>query len=134
TLRAHTIEPQNSFNLSVDINPEEFEDKLTKTDADGNKMAVEVADGAYEYADKLIWKKDEHVYQLDGGRSVASTVKENEIHPEEDRLLFYENLVPTSNELKTYDEFYQNIKIPTQLPEDFTLYRVSLIYDQPQGF
>src|SRR5699024_9525709 len=98
TLRAHTIEPENSLNLSVDINPEDFEDKITKTDADGNKMAVEVADGAYEYAEKLIWEKDGHVYQLDGGRSVISTAKENEIHPEEDRLLFYENLVPTSDE------------------------------------
>src|SRR5699024_9280273 len=58
TFRAHTIEPENSFNLSVDINPEDFEDKLTQTDADGEKMAVEVADGAYEYAEKLIWKKD----------------------------------------------------------------------------
>src|SRR5699024_3148883 len=134
TFRAYTIEPQNSFNLSVGINPEDFEDKLNKTDADGNKMAVEVADGAYEYAEKLIWKADDFVYQLDGGRSVASTNKENEIHPEEDRLLFYENLVPTSDELKTYDEFYQNIKLPTQLPEDFTLDRVSLIYDQPLGF
>src|SRR5699024_12599770 len=62
----------------------------------------EVADGAYEYAEELIWKKDGHVYQLDGGRSVVSTNKENEIHPEEDRLLFYENLVPTDGELKTY--------------------------------
>src|SRR5690625_3292814 len=133
TFRAYTIEPQNSFNLSVGINPEDFEDKLNKTDADGNKMAVEVADGAYEYAEKLIWKADDFVYQLDGGRSVASTNKENEIHPEEDRLSFYENLVPTNNELKTYDEFYQNIKMPTQLPEDFTVGRVTLIYDQPLG-
>jgi len=134
TLTAYTIEPQNSLHLSVNINPEDFEDKLTKTDADGNKMAVEVADGAYEYADKLIWKKDDFVYQLDGGRSVVSTVKENEILPEEDRLLFYENLVPTSNELQTFDEFYQNIKLPTKLPEGLALYRVSLIYDQPLGF
>lgn len=133
TLRAHTIEPQNSFNLSVNINLEGFEDKLTKTDADGNKMAVEVADDAYEYTNKLIWKKDDLVYELDGGRSVRSTNKDNEIHPEEDRLLFYEKLVPTNNELKTYDEFYQNIKVPTQLPEGSALYRVSLIYDQPLG-
>src|SRR5699024_3692422 len=82
----------------------------------------------------LIWKKDDFVYQLDGGRSVVSTVKENEILPEEDRLLFYENLVPTSNELQTFDEFYQNIKLPTKLPEGLALYRVSLIYDQPLGF
>ena len=134
TLRAHTIEPQNSMNLSVGItSPEDFEEKLTKTDADGNDMAVEVADGAYEYAEKLIWKKDDLVYELDGGRSVVSTNKENEIHPEDDRLSFYENLVPTNNELKTYDEFYQNIKMPTQLPEDFTVGRVTLIYDQPLG-
>lgn len=32
TLRAYTIEPQNSLHLSVDINPEDFEDKLTNTD------------------------------------------------------------------------------------------------------
>ena len=131
---AHTIEPENSFHLSVDLNPEDFEDNLTNTDADGNKMAEEVADGAYEYAEELIWKKDGHVYQLDGGRSVVSTNKENEIHPEEDRLLFYENLVPTDGELKTYDEFYQNVMVPTQLPEGFTLDRVTLFYDQPLGF
>lgn len=133
TLKAYTIEPQNSLRLSVNINPDDFDNKLTKTDADGNKMAIEVADDAYEYAGKLMWKKDDFVYELDGGRSRISTVKENEIHPEEDRLLFYKNLIPTNNELKTYDEFYQNIKMPTQLPEGFTLYRVSLFYEQPLG-
>lgn len=133
TLIAHTIEPQNSFTLSVNITPDDFENKLTETDADGNKRAVEVTDGAYEYTDKLIWKTDDLVYQLDGGRKVISTVEENEIHPEEDRLLFYENLVPTNKELETYDEFYQNIKMPTRLPEGSTLYRVVIYYDQPQG-
>lgn len=131
---ARTIEPENSLHLSVGINTEEFEDILTKTDADGNIMAEEVADGAYEYADELIWEKDGHVYQLSGGRSVVALNEENEIHPEEDRLLFYENLVSTGDELKTYDEFYQNVKVPTQLPEEFTLDRVTLFYDQPLGF
>lgn len=133
TLRAHTIEPENSLHLSVDINPDDFENKLTDTDADGNKMAVEVADDAYEFAEDLIWKKDNHIYSLSGGRSVISTAKEDEIHPEEDRLLFYENLVPTSDELRTYDDFYQNIKMPTLLPEGFTLFRAIISYDQPQG-
>lgn len=133
-LRAHTIEPENSITLSVNINPEDYENKLAKKDADGNKMAVEVAEDTYEYAEKLMWKEEENVFQIDGGRSVISTVKENEIHPEEDRLLFYENLVPTNDELKTYDEFYQNIKVPTRLPEGFSLYRVSLFYEQPGEF
>lgn len=134
TLRAHTIEPENTFNLSINMNQKDFEDMLTNTDADGNKMAIEVADDAYEYAEKLIWEQEGHVYQLDGGRSVVSTNKENEIHPEDDRLLFYENRIPTNDELKTYDTFYQNIKLPTKLPEGFNLDYVSLLYDQALGF
>lgn len=133
TLRAYTIEPQNTFHLSVDVNPDSFEDKLTKTDADGNDMAVEVADAAYEFAGDLIWKKDNHVYKLAGGRSVVSTNKDNEIHPEADRLLFYENLIPTNDELKTYDAFYRNVLVPTKLPEGFSLYRFNISYEQPQG-
>src|SRR5690625_2019098 len=105
SVNAYTIDPQARMTLVVTNSEDEFEAQANKSDLSGIAMAEEVKEEVYEFAESLIWKEEGNSYRLKGGRRVLSTVEENNIAPEEDRLLFYENMAKTNNELDDVNEF-----------------------------
>ncbi len=126
TVSAYTIEPQARMTLVVNNGESAFEEQANKSNLSGGAMAEEVKEDVYEYADSLIWKEDGNSYRLKGGRNVLSTVKEENIEPSEDRMLFYENLAKTSNEIDSVNEFLDKVIIPTTLPSDYELTLVTI--------
>ena len=122
---AYTFDPQARMTLEVNSGEDEYEEQANKNSLGGGSMAEEVEEGVYEYADSLIWTEDGNSYRLKGGRNVISTVEENNITPEEDRLLFYENLTETNQALDDVNEFVEKIITPTTLPSG---YELDLVY------
>jgi len=126
TINAYTVDPQSRMTLDVNTGEDVYEEQANKNSLGGGAMAEEVKEGVYEYADSLIWKEEGNSYRLKGARSVLALVEENNIEPEEDRLLFYENLAKTNNELDDVNDFVDKIIIPTSLPSGFELSSVSI--------
>lgn len=126
SINAYTIDPQTRMTLVVNSGEDEFEEQANKNNLSGEAMAEEVKEDVYEFAESLIWKEDGNSYRLKGGRNVVSTVEENNIRPEDDRLLFYESLAKTNNELDDIHEFLDKIIIPTTLPSGYELSHVTI--------
>lgn len=126
SVNAYTIDPQARMTLVVNNGEDKFDEQADRDDLSGIAMAEEVKEEVYEFAESLIWKEEGNSYRLKGGRRVLSTVEENNIAPEEDRLLFYDNMAKTNNELDDVNEFLDKIIIPTTLPSDYELSLVSI--------
>ena len=126
TMDAYTIDPQSRMTLDVNSGEDIYEEQVNKNSLGGGAMAEEVKEGVYEYAESLIWKEDGNSYRLKGGRRVLALVEENNIDPAEDRLLFYENLAKTNNELDDVKDFVDQIIIPTTLPSGYELSSVAI--------
>lgn len=126
SINAYTIDPQTRMTLVVNSGEDEFEEQADKNNLSGDAMAEEVKEDVYEFAESLIWKEEGNSYRLKGGRNVISTVEEDNIRPEDDRLLFYESLAKTNNELDDVHDFLDKIIIPTTLPSGYELSLVTV--------